>query len=139
MITYAEQIKRIVHRSRAFYRRAEPGHYLINVQIPADFPTIPALSEFNLEHQLGEWLDYNLAAHRPLWRVKEGLDDDAIPSISPFFGIAEHSAWLGLDVLLQETTCLPVPLVETVEDIPRLTCDTGNLWFRRMRDRSNPL
>jgi hypothetical protein len=85
-----EHIDQVVSRSRAFFRKAGPGHYLINAEIPAEAPPIPPLYEFDLDRQLDEWLDYNLAAARPAWRVKEGLDDDAIPAICPFFGIAEH-------------------------------------------------
>ena len=128
-----ERIDRVVGRSRAFYRKTEPGHYLLNAWIPADAPPIPPLHEFDLDRQLGEWLDNNLAAARPAWRVKEGLDDDAIPAICPFFGIAEHSAWLGLEVRLQEATCLPVPILHEPSDLQKLHCSQHDRWFRIMR------
>jgi hypothetical protein len=129
----AEQIDCVVNRSRAFYRRTEPGHYLINAEIPAEAPPIPPLDEFDLDRQLAEWLDYNLAAARPTWRVKEGLDDDAIPAICPFFGIAEHSAWLGLEVRLQETTCLPLPVIDEPADLQKLRCSERDRWFGIMQ------
>jgi hypothetical protein len=128
-----EHIDRVVRRSRAFYQNTEPGHYLINAEIPADAPPIPPLYEFDLDRQLADWLDSNLAAARPAWQAKEGLDDDAIPAISPFFGIAEHSAWLGQEVHLQETTCLPLPILHEPADLKKLRCSEDDRWFRFMK------
>jgi hypothetical protein len=126
-------IQRVVQRSRAFYRQTEPGHYLVHAEVPAEAPPIPPLHEFDLDRQLADWLDSNLAAARPGWRAKEGLDDDAIPAFCPFFGIAEHSAWLGLEVRLQDTTCLPLPLIHEPTDLDRLRCSEDDRWFRIMR------
>ena len=75
-----EHIAAAVKHSRAFYQQAEPGYDLINAMVPAENPAIPPLLEFDLDHELPDWLDYKLAQDRPLWRVKEGLDDDAIPA-----------------------------------------------------------
>jgi hypothetical protein len=128
-----EKIGRVIGRSRAFYRKAEPGHYLVNAEIPVEAPAIPPLYEFDLDRQLEEWLDHNLAAARPAWQAKEGLDDDAIPSLSPFFGIAEHSAWLGQEVRLQEDTCLPLPIIGGPADLRKLRCSEEDRWFRIMK------
>jgi hypothetical protein len=130
----SEHIERVVRRSLAFYHKTEPGHFLINVEIPASKPPLPPLHEFDLSGQLGEWLDHELDAARPAWRAKEGIDDDAIPSFSPFFGIAEHSAWLGLDVRLQEDTCLPIPALVEPADLAKLRCSEEDRWFRIMKD-----
>ncbi len=53
-----EQSERVVSCSKAFYRKREPGHYLINVAIPVDAPAIPSLHDFDRDRQLAEWLDY---------------------------------------------------------------------------------
>jgi hypothetical protein len=130
----AGQIERVVRRSRAFYAASRPGHLLVSAKFPVDSPAVPPLSSFDLDRQLGEWLDLNLAAERPLWRAKAGLDDDTLPVIAPFFGIAEHSAWLGQEVLFQDDTCLPVPIIHSPDDLQRLEPDTNTRWFRYMRD-----
>ncbi len=128
------QVGRVIQRCRAFYAAREPGHFLINAHIPADAPAIPPLNEFDLDRQLAEWLDYNLAAARPGWAAKTGLADDTLPSICPRFGIAEHSAWLGTEVRLQETTCLPSPMLKTPADLDRLALSADTRWYRIMRD-----
>jgi hypothetical protein len=129
-----EHVGRVVARCRAFYAAREPGHFLINAHVPADAPPIPPLNEFDLDRQLTEWLEYNLAAARPGWAAKAGLDDDTVPAICPRFGIAEHSAWLGTEVRLQEATCLPTPMLETPADLDRLALSTETRWYRIMRD-----
>ena len=57
---------------------AEPS----NAEILAEGPSIPPLYEFDLDRQLGEWLDHNLAAARPAWRAKEGLDEDQVLEVA---------------------------------------------------------
>jgi hypothetical protein len=128
-----EKIGRVVQRTRAFYSKSEPGHFLINIEIPTEAPPIPPLYEFDLDRQLRDWLDANLTAARPAWWGKKGLDDDAIPAHCPFFGIAEHSAWLGMEVRLQEDTCLPLPLLREPSDIDKLRWSEKHRWFDLMR------
>jgi len=128
-----ESIYAVGQRSRAFYRATEPGHFLINAHVPVETPDIPPLNHFDLDHQLCAWLDYRLAAARPVWRAKAGLDDDAIPSICPRFGIAEHSAWLGMDVILQADTCLPIPLLKSREALEGYRLGPQAKWFQYMK------
>jgi hypothetical protein len=128
-----EHIHRVACRARAFYAAKEPGHFLLATHFPVESPPVPPLHQFDLDRQLGEWLDHQLKASRPAWRAREGLDDDSIPSICPGFGIAEHSAWLGMDVHLQETTCLPVPMLDSPDDLGRLVLSPKNRWFQYMK------
>ena len=126
-------ISRVVERAKNFYQKTECGHFLINALIAVETPRIPPLYDFDLDRELNRWFDYNLAALRPAWQAKEGLDDDSIPSACPHFGIAEHTAWIGTDVLLQETTSLPVPMVHIPDDLERLVCNEHNKWFGYMK------
>ncbi len=128
-----KHIQNVVRRSKSFFAKQRPGHLLINVSFPVAAPEIPPLYQFNLDKQLNQWLDANLAARRPLWQAKQGLDDDWIPAICPRFGIAEHSAWLGMDVVLQEDTCLSLPLLQSPADMDRIQFSEQNKWFLYMK------
>lgn len=125
-----EHIERVTRRSRRFFAAREPGHFLVHAYVPAPEPPLRPLHTFDLDRQLEEWLDYKLEIARAAWRAKDGLDDDHIPSLSPTFGMAEYSAWLGMDVQLQETTCLPIPMVHTPSDLDRLDMSGNARWFR---------
>ena len=129
-----ERTRTVVQRHRGFVAAAGPGHYLVVTHVPAEAPPVPPLSSFDLDRELGRWLDCQLAAARPAWRARQDVDDDALPCICPRFGIAEHSAWLGMEVRLQEDTSLPVPLVRSPEDLGRIRLSDRTRWFRHMRE-----
>jgi hypothetical protein len=130
---FQTHIDRVVQRTRSFYSKSEPGHLLVNVHFPVDTPPLPALWNFDLDRQLREWLDYKMAVARPIWQAKQGLDDDSIPAICPHFGIAEHSAWLGMEAILQEITSLPIPLLKSPADFAKLKLSEQDKWFRYMK------
>jgi hypothetical protein len=133
MVSVTERLSKIVPRCREFYYATEPGHLLLQVTLPVEPPPIPPLYSFDLDRQLGEWLDYKLAAARAVWQSTDGLDDDSLPSICPHFGIGEHSAWLGMEMRLQESTCLPTPIVRELSDVDRLTLREETPWFGYMK------
>jgi hypothetical protein len=130
---FADHVNRVVRRSRAFFGAREPGHFLVHAYVPCAEPPLQPLCDFDLDRQLEDWLDYKLACARAAWRAKEGLDDDHIPSISPTFGMAEYSAWMGMEARLQETTCLPIPIVAGAEDLERVRLSEENKWFGYLR------
>ena len=129
----SERIEAVVKRSRAFYRASGPGHFLINAIVPVEPPAISPLRDFDLDHQLTEWLDNKLAAARAVWRAKADLNDDTIPAICPQFGIAEHSAWLGMDVTLQNDTCLPIPSLTSPKELEKWELSEKTKWFQYMK------
>ena len=122
-----------IRRSRAFYSATEGGHFLVVAHVPAAGPTLPPLYEFDLERELERWLDCRLEAMRPLWAAKQGLDDDSVPCIAPYFGIAEHTAWLGMEVQLQQETCLPRPMLRSLDEIGKLRLRDDTPWFGYMK------
>ncbi len=133
-MSLADRISRVVRRCRAFYSAATPGHFLVLVKFPVKTPASPPLNSLDLDRDLERWLDALLASARPFWDAVADIDDDRIPAICPWFGIAEHSAWLGMDVRLQEGTSLSVPIVHSPADLDRLTLSEQTPWFRRMKD-----
>lgn len=129
-----EHIQRVTRRSRRFFQVREPGHFLVHAYVPSSTPPVRPLTDFDLDHQLADWLDYKLTIARANWRAKDGLDDDHIPSISPTFGMAEYSAWMGMDVRFQEDTCLPIPMIQEHGDLGSLTLNEETKWFRYLLD-----
>ena len=128
-----KQILSTIKRTKSFYKATTPGHFLMNVHLPSNPVERPPLNQLNLDHDLEKWLNYQLQAARIIWEAKNGLEDDSIPSICPRFGIAEHSAWLGAEVMLQEDTCLPIPLLDQLENFDLLKVSEDAVWFQYMK------
>ncbi len=129
----AKHIQGVVSRSRNFFNAKSPGHYLINAIVPAETIPVRPLYDFDLDAQLTDWLDHKLASARPAWRAKEGLDDDGIPGICPYFGIGEHSAWIGMEVRQQYDTSLPIPILDSPKDLSKLRLSEESKWFQYMK------
>ena len=129
----SERIDPVVGRCKSFLAATEPGHFLVRVTFPADAPPIPPIYSFDFDRQLEEYLDCLLANQRPGWAAKDGIDDDSIPSTCPRFGIAEHSAWAGTKVHLQENTSLPEPIIRDWADLDSLRLSEAAPWFQYMK------
>ncbi len=129
----ATHIQTVVSRTRTFLQATTPGHYLVRVNLPTATLEIPPLYEFDLDRQLTEYFDWQLKAARLVWRAKAELDDDTIACICPRFGIAEHSAWLGMNVQFQERTCLPIPIIDSLADVKHLRLSETTKWFQYMQ------
>ena len=91
-MTLRGRLLNVVKRWQHFLTAHEPGHFLIAAHVPTDTPALRPLSSFDLDRQLVEYLDERLIVARCAWAVKTGLDDDTLPALAPYFGIAEHSA-----------------------------------------------
>lgn len=130
-----EKIQRVVARTRAFYQKTEPGHLLIQTDVPSGHKGHDPFDSFDFsrDEEVYRLMDQQLENARAGWLAKEGLDDDEIPCIHPRFGYAEHVAWLGSPVTLQPTTSHPEPFVDDDFDPNSLTTDENRRWFQIMK------
>lgn len=128
-------VNSVIERTKAFYAADEPGHFLVVVDfpVPPSEVALPPLYDFDLDTQLLERQAMQLEIARCQLAAKRGLDDDMIPAIMPRFGIAEHTAWVGMEVKLQEDTCLPQPALHETNDLQRLAFSEDSPWFKYMR------
>ena len=124
----AEHARRAARRARAFLAAKEPGHFLVNVKVPAEAPPMPPLTEIDPEKDLPRWMDGLLAAARPGWEAKAGIDDDAPPSLCPRFGIAEHSSTARTSKPLT-----PAPALTSLDDLSPIGPRESNPWYRYMK------
>ena len=132
-----DQIRSVVARTRTFFLAEAPGHFLVTASFPVEGKPAPPLDRLDLENpdDLHLWLGNQLENRRAFWKAREGLADDYIPSIAPFFGYAEHAAWLGLKVMLQPTTSLAVPVYDDISQVPQeLSFSEDAPWVRLMRE-----
>ncbi len=132
----SERAGAVVRRARAFCEAGTPGHFLVAVHPPREWPPIPDFTsvEWDNPAELQRHVDAQLENHRAGWCSKEGLDDDTLPCIAPRFGYAEHTAWLGMNIRWQRDTSIGEPFLNSRSQIPGLGLREESFGYRLMRD-----
>jgi len=141
-----EIISEIIGRTKAFYQSKSNGKALIqvkNIQSIQDQKLKP-MNEWNFPDDLYDYLDDKIEKFVTYLERRKDVWDDLIPAIYPWFGIAEHSAFIGGEVIFTRETSYHRPVIHQWDDIEKLELREDNLWLRMvldglayLRDRSN--
>lgn len=131
-----KDIESLMERTRTFYKEKEGRGALIQVKDIASIvrPNIKALNQWRFPEDLYEYLDANIERLKSYWGRRQGIEDDLIPSIYPWFGIAEHSAYVGGDVDFSADTSWHYPIIQTWDDLDDLQLVENNTWFSMVID-----
>lgn len=93
------------------------------------------LDSFGLPDNMKSYLDYRLAAFMEYWDQRKGLDDDMIPAISPWYGIAEHTAFIGGEAEFGDETSWHHSFIKDwATDRQKAALDENNTWLRLVVD-----
>ena len=125
-----ERLKRI----KNFYQSSCGA--LINVTSVASFREVKPrpLSAWNFPVDLYKYLDTIIEAAQLHWKQRDEIDDDLLPSVCPWFGIAEHSAILGGDIHFGEITSYQIPFITDWDILDNLNPDVESKWFKIMTE-----
>ena len=129
----------IFRRYRAFYEGGATGamvfiRYITELENDPSIPKIRPLNLRNFDTELHDFLDACIAREDAIFARREDVEDDNIPSVQPRFGIGEHSAYLGGEVLMEEDTSYNTPFITDWSQTANLHTDPENIWFRRVID-----
>jgi hypothetical protein len=78
-------------------------------------------------------LDERAERLKQLWQARQGLLDDSLPCLAPYYGIAEHSAFLGGTVTFAADTSYHHLQLAQLGDWRDLRLDPHNSWFEMLR------
>ena len=67
---------------------------------------------YNFPKDMRRYLDDRAARLLHAMALRDGLADDTLPALAPWYGIAEHSAFLGGKVTFGEDTSWQDPVLE---------------------------
>ena len=125
-----KKAEKIAEKTRAFYD-APAGKALIQIRScgSLNVPPMPPLNSFSFPADMEKYLDMRAEREYAFLRFHEGLDDDYIPSVSPWYGIAEHTAFLGGKVDFTPDTTFQHKICENIEDCENLKLDPENVWI----------
>lgn len=127
---YAKAAK-TAERIRTFYESKKPG-VQIHIKSCASLalPAAAPLTAFSFPQDMERYLDSIAHSDCLFARFHETIEDDFIPSTSPWYGIAEHTAFLGGRVDFTEVTSFQHQICPEQEDWRNLKLDRDNLWIR---------
>ena len=122
-------------RTKEFYESNKPKTQIhIKSCSSLRLPPMPALNTFSFPRDMERYLDMRAQRDYTFARFHEAIDDDYIPSTSPWYGIAEHTAFLGGQVDFTETTTFQHQICAELADFRKLKLDRDNLWIRLVAD-----
>ena len=125
---------RTTERIKEFYNKKTGVQIHIkscaSLQLPASAP----LNSWSFPEDMEAYLDKRAHNDYLFARFHETIEDDFIPSTQPWYGIAEHTAFLGGEVDFTETTTFHHQICENLEDWRSLKLDRDNFWIHLVAD-----
>ncbi len=97
-----------------------------------DLPAAKPLEAYQFPAECERYLDDCIANEHALWQVRGEFDDDMLPVMKPFFGMAEHSAFVGGEVQFGGGTSYHHPPLEDLEDLKDLACHKDNETYQML-------
>ena len=129
------RMQAVADKTRAFYETNTAGCALLKVKEIATQPQ-PALclTDYNFPKDMRRYLDDRAARLLHTMALRDGLADDTLPALAPWYGIAEHSAFLGGKVTFGEDTSWQDPVLEDACGLSALAMDEANQSLRLVVD-----
>ncbi len=91
--------------------------------------TLPAtkpLEDYNFPDECEAYMDALIEQERAFWAARGDFADDLLPVIKAFFGMAEHSCFVGGEVQYGGGTSYHHPPINDIEDWHTLACHEDN-------------
>lgn len=131
-----KDLDRVMARIATFSSEGTKTGALIHIQSIGGLQTPPVapLEQWDIYRDFRALLDAQLASFVAYWQQRAHLEDDLLPAISPYYGIAEHSAFTGGEVSFGGNTSYHHAFLHDYADLDRLTLDTDNRWLRLLID-----
>lgn len=137
----SEGISGVIDRYKIFFDRVktgQTGNFLVQCSMPDDWCCNNAgdfLDTADLINNPDEYLDILVNKQKQFLfnRSRKQINDDFIPFIMPWFGIMEHSAFLGGEVRFASGTSWCEHILDSYETLDRIRFDPENQWLKLLR------
>ena len=97
-----------------------------------DLPAVDALETFDLGREIGRYCDQVLERYLRFREAHDQFDDDWIPALKPYLGIAEHTCFLGGEVSYGGNTSYHHPAINDINDWKRLRADINTPHYKAL-------
>ena len=125
------RVKECIDKTREFYKTNKLGCALLKVKTIAT-QMLPAISltDYAFPQDMYQYLDARAQRYMMYLNQRADLDDDTIPAEGPWYGIAEHTAFLGGSVDYRPETSWHHALLNSPDELDKLTMDKKNPIFQ---------
>lgn len=93
-------------------------------------PNIKPLNQWSFPDEMEPYLDARMEREKYYWQQRAHIDDDVFAAVSPWYGIAEHTAFLGGEIEFSPDTSYNHPVLTDWADFDKLKLDPQNPWLR---------
>lgn len=125
------KIKHRIEKTRQFYSTGANGCALIKVKSIATQPVAALpLTRYDFPKDMYRYMDDRAGRYIEQMRLREDVEDDTIPAEGPWYGIAEHSAFLGGWVEYGDDTSWHHIEMNSPGELEKLSMDENNEIFR---------
>lgn len=130
-----ERVKECIERTRAFYNTRTEGCALLKVKNIATQPQRAlSLTDYTFPKDMKRYLDDRAQLYMERLEARAGLFDDTVPAEGPWYGIAEHTAFLGGSVEYGTDTSWHHVEMDGPGDFRNLSMSEDNPMFRMVID-----
>jgi len=126
-------IDKVLSRTKQF-NKAKTGVLIQIKNISEIEPPAKPLNSFKLPYNMEEYLDYRIERFLNYWNKRKSIDDDLLPALTPWYGIAEHTAFVGGKVDFSEETSWHHQVMKTYDDINKISLDANNIYLKLVID-----
>lgn len=129
-------INEVIARTKNFYETESVGNALVMVRSidSIKLPSVKALNLWYFPEDLHAYLDQCIERLVFYWENRQIINDDHIPAIAPYFGLAEHFSYIGGEAVFTEDTSYPLPFIIDWSDMDDLELREDNVWIRMVID-----
>lgn len=127
----------VLQRNVEFASQPEKKGALLHVTSIAGQKTFSAkhLEEWDLPKDYKSVLEDRIAACKLMWAQRPELEDDQLPTLKPFYGIAEHSSFIGGEVTYGGNTSYHHAIISgDYSELDALELREDNVQFRMLLD-----
>lgn len=131
MKNFRSDIEDVIARTQRFYESDQAGQALFKVRFISD-RTVPqpGLTAYTFPDDTQRYLDDCFESQLAAWQLRRDLADDQLPCLGPWYGIAEHSAFLGGRVSYADDTSWHHQLMDDIGQLERISLDENNDIYR---------
>jgi len=89
------------------------------------------LTKYNFENDIESYCDDLISAYEKTFESRKAVDDNFIPSISPYLGIGDYSAFVTGEILFKKDTSWSTPCMKELSDYRKFPPLGTAKWYQK--------